>query len=295
MVFRTVAAYRLVMKVHLVQMDIAWENKRANAATVEAMLGDANVAAGDLVVLPELFDTGFSFRVERTNDTQGETAAFLADLAQRLGVTVHGARTVMDEDGVHGLNRAHVVGPDGGMLATYDKIHPFTFGSESQYFLGGTAVTTYTWRSQTPATPTTEPERSENEPETGLTVCPAVCYDLRFPELFREGLDLGAEAFALGANWPAARQGHWRALAIARAIENQAFVFAVNRVGRDPALEYTGGSLVVGPRGDALAEGGREPEVVTAEVDPGEVRTWRGVFPALRDRSPVFRGRDHPA
>jgi omega-amidase len=109
-----------------------------------------------------------------------------------------------------------VFGAGGKLLAEYAKVHPFTFGREPEAFEGGDGVVTYAWG--------------------GLTVCPAVCYDLRFPELFRHGLMRGAEVFCLGANWPDARQAHWRALAMARAIENQAFVLAVNRVGRDPHL-----------------------------------------------------------
>lgn len=116
-----------------------------------------------------------------------------------------------------------------------------------------------------------------------LMVCPAICYDLRFPELFRAGLALGAQAYALGANWPAERAHHWRALIIARAIENQAFVFAVNRVGCDPALEYAGGSLIVSPMGDVLAEGDDTVRVISAEISPGEVHAWREKFPAWRD------------
>jgi omega-amidase len=114
-------------------------------------------------------------------------------------------------------------------------------------------------------------------------VCPAVCYDLRFPELFRIGLSKGAEAFAIGANWPEARQAHWRTLLIARAIENQAFVLGVNRTGSDPALRYAGGTIAVGPRGEVLGELEAEEGVLSTGVDVSEMRKWREVFPAWRD------------
>jgi len=261
------------MRVHLLQMDLVWEDKAANHAGARSMLNDASVSAGDLVVLPEMFDTGFSFKVERTADTGGETLGFLVDLAKAFGVWVHGGRTVVSADGEHGLNRCEVVGPSGEVACSYDKIHPFSYGRESERFVGGDKVVTYGW----------------GEGDAALRVCPAICYDLRFPELFRRGLDLGAEAFAVGANWPAARAAHWRALSIARAIENQAFVFAVNRVGSDPSLSFRGGSVVVDPKGELLGELGDDAGVLSVEVDPRAVRDWRAEFPAWRDRSAALR------
>jgi predicted amidohydrolase len=94
---------------------------------------------------------------------------------------------------------------------------------------------------------------------------------------------MGAECYAIGANWPRARQAHWRALLIARAIENQAFVLGVNRTGRDPTLEYAGGSIAIGPKGDVLGELGDEEAVLSVQVDPRQVREWRETFPAWRD------------
>jgi len=273
------------MKAHLVQMDLAWEDKGANFEAVRRLLADAPIEPGDLVVLPEMFDTGFSFHVERTADHDGRTSGFLSELAGELRVTLHGARTATTEDGARGLNRAHVVGPTGEPIATYDKIHPFSYGREAERFTGGREVVVYPWFGdiESPAA------------ERSLIVCPAVCYDLRFPELFRAGLDLGAQAFVLGANWPEARQSHWRALAIARAVENQAFVFAVNRVGSDPKLRYAGGSIAVGPAGEVLAEGGEEEGVLSVEVDAGAVRRWREEFPAWRDRAKVLLDWRSPA
>src|SRR5690606_2545669 len=94
-----------------------------------------------------------------------------------------------------------------------------------------------------------------------------ICYDLRFPELWRLGALAGAEVFTIGASWPDARQHHWRSLLIARAIENQAYVVAVNRVGRDPHLGYAGGSMIVSPMGEVLAEADAAPQVIQAELD----------------------------
>lgn len=260
-------------RVHLVQFDIVWEDKEANYGRVEALLGEAGVRRGDLVVLPELFDTGFSFRLERTVD-DGATRAFLRDLASRLGATVHGSLTALGDD-ERGRNRVVAVGPDGAVLAEYDKIHPFSYGRETERFTGGEETAAYDWRWGA-------------DDDASLRIGCAVCYDLRFPELFRAEMLAGAQAFALGANWPAPRAAHWRALAIARAIENQAFVFAVNRCGADPHLAYAGGSICVDPQGAVLAEAGDEERVVSVEIDSAALRAWRDEFPAWRDaRLPV--------
>lgn len=259
------------MQAHLVQMDIRWEDRAANHARAAGLLAQAAVEPGDLIVLPEMFDTAFSFNIERTADATGETARFLADLAGRSRATVVGGTTAIGPD-ARGRNRALVYSAAGAEIARYDKIHPFTFGREGERFTGGAAVTTFDWRA------------GEHAAAPCLRVCPVICYDLRFPELFRRGLDMGAQAFAVIANWPAERAAHWRALAVARAIENQAFVFAVNRVGADPALRYAGGSLVIGPKGEVLAEGDDAERVVTAAVKPEAVSAWRSSFKAWQDR-----------
>ena len=254
------------MRAHLVQLDIAWENRDANISRVNELLAGASINRGDLVILPELFDSGFSLNIEITNDANGATADAIAQLALRLGVTVHGSRTVIGPDG-KGRNQACVVDPDGITIAMYDKIHPFSFGREPECFTGGAEVMTYRWV-------------AGGEP---MVVCPAICYDLRFPELFRAGLAQGAECFVLGANWPRERAAHWRSLLIARAIENQAYVLGVNRIGDDPHLSYAGGSLAIDPLGEVLLEMGETEGVGSVEIDPGQVRDWREQFPAWKD------------
>ena len=224
------------MRFHMVQMEISWEDKAASQARARRLVDGAGVAEGDVVVLPEMFDTGFSLNVDRTADTNGVSRGFLDGLARDTGACVVGGVTLAREDG-RGLNRAYVAGPSG-VLAEYDKVHPFTYGREGERFVGGERVVVFEWG--------------------GARICPVVCYDLRFPELFRAGLTGGAEAFVVIANWPAARAGHWRTLLEARAIENQAAVVGVNRAGRDPHLEYSGGSAAFGAKGEKLAEMGEE-------------------------------------
>lgn len=264
-----------MLRAHLIQPDTAWEDRHANFARVDELLADrsrfpAGVRAGDLVVLPEMFDTGFSFNLPVTTDHDGKTLAYLSALARRLGATVHGSRTVIGPDG-RGRNRASIIAPDGTTLAEYDKIHPFSFGRESEFFSGGDRVVTYPWRG------------TSNDPPSNTVVCAAICYDLRFPELFRRGMQVGAEVIALGANWPAPRALHRAVLAQARAIENQSYVLCVNRAGSDPHLAYAGASAAYGPKGELLGQLDDKPGVLTVDLDLPALRHWRETFPACRD------------
>ena len=119
-----------------------------------------------------------------------------------------------------------------------------------------------------------------------------ICYDVRCPELRRIAAGAGAEVFTIGASWPSARQSHWRSLLIARAIENQAYVVSVNRVGADPHLQYVGGSVIVSPTGEILAEAdGETPQVVLADIDPALAVDARARIPALKNER-AFTGPD---
>lgn len=255
------------MQAHLIQMDIVWEDRPANHALVERMLDGVDVRAGDLVVLPELFDVGFTLNLEVAPDREGATLRFLLGLADDLGVTIHGSRAVRPCDCDKAFNTVCAVAPGGRLLCEYAKVHPFSYGREGEKYKGGERVEMYAW----------------SDGAEALQICPAVCYDLRFPELFRLGAKRGAEVFVVGANWPRPRQHHWRALLIARAVENQAYVLGVNRCGNDPHLAYAGGTIAVSPTGEVVGELGEGPGVLTVEVDPGLVRRWRAEFPALRD------------
>ncbi len=255
------------MRAHLVQLDIAWEDPEKNFQRVRDLLAGAPVSPGDLIVLPEMFAVGFSLNIEKTARSSAETARFLAVLAKDLGASVQGGLPRRAAGATHGTNHMTAYAPGGTLLCDYAKIHPFSYGREGESFTGGNEIALYDWAA----------------PDGTIRVCPAVCYDLRFPELFRIGMLRGAELFALGANWPDTRQSHWRALLIARAIENQALVLAVNRTGSDPHLNYIGGSIALGPTGEILGELGSEEAVLSVEIDPSSVGAWRDEFPAWKD------------
>ncbi len=240
------------MRFAAVQFDIVWEDKTANHAIVERMLGELSppLPGGSFVLLPELGDTGFSMNLDRIVD--GRSMEWAMGLANRMGVFVqHGfARRETASavgGGPAGRNCAAIFGPGGEALGEYQKVHPFSYGKESQFYSGGDHLVAAACGD--------------------ARVSPMICYDLRFPELWRLAALGGAEVFAIGASWPAARQHHWRALLMARAIENQAYVVAVNRIGSDPHLKYAGGSMIVSPKGEVLAEAGDEPCVLQADLD----------------------------
>jgi len=264
------------MRAHLLQYDIAWEDREANFRTVEAMVRGADADEGDLVILPEMFDSGFSLNHETTADDRNETLGFLCALARDFGVWVHGSRTIRHCHERMARNMATVIDPEGEPVCEYAKMHPFSFGRESERFTGGRDIASYAWRPSL--------EQGDGADGESATVGCAICYDLRFPELFRALAAEGCEVFAIGANWPAARQDHWRTLLRARAIENQAIVFAVNRSGEDPYIKYAGGTIALDAKGEVLGELAHEPGVLSVEAPIGELREWRKTFPALQDQ-----------
>ena len=251
------------MQVFAVQFDIAWEDKAANFAKVRALLAATPPAPDSLVVLPEMFATGFSMNLAVTRQrAEREDEAFLASLAREHRAHVLGGVVSPGEQAM-GRNEAVVFSPDGALLARYTKIHPFSLGGEAQGHAAGTDIVSFACG--------------------GFTVAPFVCYDLRFPEIFRAAAQRGANLFAVIALWPVKRQQHWLTLLQARAIENQACVIGVNRIGSEPQFSYAGRSVVVDPHGVIIADAGEQERVLTAALDAETVHAWRRDFPALRD------------
>lgn len=253
-------------KVHLVQLDVRWEDATANRERAASLIHPAGVAPGDFVLLPEMFDTGFSFNTSVTADIGDLTLTFLREISVRYAATVQGGRTVAGP-GRACRNVMSVVLPHG---EEFEYAKRRLFPGEDAHLVPGRETPAFLWAG------------------ARLRVSPAICYDLRFAEVFRDGLRAGAEVFALGACWPSLRREHWRALLIARAIETQAFVLGCNRVGHDPApprgggLSYAGGSIVIGPKGEVLGELGEEEGVLSVEIDAARAAEWRAAFPAWR-------------
>jgi predicted amidohydrolase len=253
------------MKITVLQTDIEWGVAEVNRFRLEAMM--ANMGATDLVLLPEMFNTGFDMKPEVfAEPVEGETVQWMRRMAAKYDCAVAGSLAVK-EDGKY-FNRFYFVKPDGE-TAHYDKHHLFTFAGEDLHYAAGGQRTVVEWR--------------------GLRWLLLVCYDVRFPEWIRYRDDY--DGILIVASWPTGRISAWDVLLRARAIENQCYVAAANRVGQDPVCSYNGHSVILDSYGRALAEAPEgEEAVLTAEVDLPSLETFRRKFPALKDRDEKIIG-----
>lgn len=251
------------MKLIGLQYDTVWEDREANERQIEGMLEEAAPDPGSLVVLPELSLVGFTMRREGlAEESGGPSQQFFSRLATRYQVTVVGGASWRGERGL-GRNMALVVNPEGELVGSYCKQHPFSFAGELEHYQSGRDFLVFDWQ--------------------GVRCAPLVCYDLRFPEAFRHLVLEGVELFLVIANWPTPRVLHWEVLLQARAIENQAYVLGVNRCGADPKVVYPGSSRLIDPQGQVVAALGNEPGFIRDELDVTELRAYRERFPALSD------------
>ena len=260
------------MKVHAVQLDQVWEDKEANYEKATRLIKQAGVNPGDFIVLPETFPTCFSMDVElTTKDEPKKTENFLSELARRHRVWVTSGMTIPSGTANKGRNVSVTFSPEGERVGFYAKTHPAAIYGEHESYEAGDEVVTF--------------------PLGGFTVCPFICYDLRFPEVFRIGTSRGANLFTVIANWPAVRIEHWVTLLQARAIENLAYVIGVNRTGADPQLEYCGRTVIIDPHGKILTDAGDAETIVSAEIDLNVVMEWRRKFPVLEHAREDFNPR----
>ena len=260
------------MQLACCQFDIAWEDKPANYRRVTDLVRAAKLAPGTLLLLPEMFATGFSMNADALAEPpDGPTVKFLSELASANKLHVIGGVAIaVPKRGGRPCNEAVVVDPAGKVAARYQKVYPFSPGTENQHYAAGAEPIVFDW--------------------SGCRVAPTVCYDLRFPELFRRAMARSGRAVELMtniANWPVARIEHWSALLRARAIENQAYVAGCNRVGKDPVLSYTGRSQIIDPSGNVLADAGDQETIIRASLDLANLRTYRQKLPFLSDMRPI--------
>ena len=247
------------LAVTIVQPDVVWHDVEANHDRIRRMLDARPPQPGGLIALPETVATGFTSEVELATDADGATAAWLSQIARDFDCHVTGGLIATDPLTGLGLNQAVTVSRDGEEVGRYAKMHRFPLSREADTFAAGEDV--------------------EPIEVNGATVCPLVCYDLRFPETWRRGV--GSDVFLCIANWPASRMHHWHALLRARAIENQAFVVGVNRTGTDPLVQYAGGSVIYDYDGRALTELDERPTVAGATLDLAALRNFRRKLPFL--------------
>lgn len=251
------------MKISLIQFSPAWETPAANRENLRKLL--SCVPATDLIVLPEMFSTGFVTRPAGVAEKDEESLQFMRETAAARDCAVAGSLAVEEEGSFR--NRFYFVYPDGREVH-YDKHHLFTYGGEHLTFTAGEKPVVAEFR--------------------GVRILLQVCYDLRFPVFSRNRLlPDGSALYDLAlyvASWPDVRSDAWDALLKARAIENQCFLAGVNRVGSDPGNNYSGHSVLLGPKGQVLAacEEYRE-EILSSEIPMEELLAFRKQFPVLQD------------
>ena len=251
------------MQVYAVQLNMAWEDKAANHRRVRELLAENPPEGGSLVVLPEMFETGFTMKASvaaQGADREGE--ALLKELAAKYDCAMLGGIASPGPDGT-GKNEAVAFAPDGSELVRYQKQQPFTLSGEDKSYPAGEGYEIFEWQ--------------------GVKVAPFICYDLRFPERFRPAALAGAELICVIACWPAKRSEHWVRLLQARAIENLACVVGVNRCGEEPGLVFDGRSSAFDHMGKSSFECDASEQVKSTNFDFDETRRWRSKFPALRD------------
>jgi predicted amidohydrolase len=251
------------MKVAAVQHDVVWEDATATRKHVAPQIAAAAAGGARLIVLTEMFATGFTMAPDRVGEPpEGPSHSFLVDQATQNGAWVCASIPTVDASKLRPVNRLVVAAPDGRSF-TYDKMHPFSYGGEAERYVGGTEFLTVDIE--------------------GLRTSFFVCYDLRFGDDWWQRAPL-TDCYVVPANWPAVRRLHWQSLLTARAIENQAYVVGVNRVGEGGNLAYIGDSRIIDPLGEVLASGAGTEALLIAEVDPAVVTATREKFRFGQDR-----------
>lgn len=256
------------LKVALGEYDTGWHDTGTSIERAGELIRRARTAGAELVVLPEMCTTGFTMKPAHYSEVSGGPAARrLSALARESSVHLVAGIATREEDGTgeRFYNSSFLFDPRGEIVAEYRKQRLFAYAKEDLVYTPGT--------------------RNVIVNIGPLRVALFICFELRFPELFRD-VAPSVDAIAIIANWPSTRHGHWETLLRARAIESQAFVIGVNRIGQGGDLQYSGGSVVHGPWGEILAAGGGDSPAV-AELDPSVVREARRQFPFVTDEVPA--------
>ena len=260
------------MKVALAQFEVKRGDPDSNLETIESYAQDAAGQGADLLCLPEMVTTGFDWAKNR------ELLATSAEHHDRVSAIARSNKLALCGSFLEGTdsdkpcNTLLYFDAAGDVLACYRKIHLFSVFREEEHVMPGEEIVV----------------ADIGHSSAGF----GICYDLRFPELFRKNTDLGAKLQILPAAFPHPRLEHWRTLVTARAIENQCYFIAVNQTGVEGhgstvgSTHYFGHSMVVDPWGEVLAEAGEAAELIFAEIDLGLVDSTRGKLPALKDRRP---------
>ncbi|HUX97702.1 MAG TPA: amidohydrolase [Bacteroidales bacterium] len=248
------------MRLSVIQPDLVWESKSLNLNSIEQLLQPLH-GKTDLVVLPEMFNTGFSMNTAELSETQnGDTFFWMSEISRKGNFAICGSYIVREDQKVY--NRWVFVGP-GEEYYFYNKRHAFSMGEEDKFITQGHSRLVFNY--------------------LGFRISPYICYDLRFPVWSRNRND--ADLLIYAANWPETRKNVWDILLKARAIENQCFVAGSNRIGVDGnGIRYSGDSVIIDPKGEiiALADQGQVQSIST-EIKLEDLIKFRNKFPVLKD------------
>ncbi|OFY67802.1 MAG: amidohydrolase [Bacteroidetes bacterium RIFCSPLOWO2_02_FULL_36_8] len=249
-----------LLKVTLIQTSLVWEDINANLHRFNQLLGTIPKNSTDLVILPEMFSTGFTMNAKLLGESQqGKTVSFLKEHSKKLNATLTGSHIVKEDTNYY--NRLQWVTPNG-KIKSYNKRHLFRMAKEEKTYTPGKEKLSVTLN--------------------GWKICPLICYDLRFPVWCRNKEKYDLLIFI--ANWPEKRSSHWKLLLQARAVENQCYVIGVNRVGEDGnKIYYSGDSMLVDPKGEELFHSSHEEIIKTITLDKNFITGYRNTFPAFRD------------
>ena len=255
-------------RVTIVQMAVELGAPEENYKHALALLEKAMKDNPDIIVLPETWNVGFfpKDNLKELADKDGaRTKAFLSEFAKAHDVNiVGGSVAVLREGKVY--NTTYIVDRSGAVISEYDKVHGFSPSGEHEFFQGGT--------------------RTHAFKLDGIPCSSVICYDLRFPELFRTETIKGVDLFFVPAEWPDIRVNHWVTLNTARAIENQMYLCAVNGCGTAGDTKYGGNSLLISPGGDELVHCGGSEEIQIHEIDLDIIKNIRESINVFRDRKP---------
>lgn len=254
------------LTISLAQMQITLGDPKKNFAAMEKLAEEAARRGSHILVLPELWSTGYALDQAQELAHAPNAGAFtqVSAIATQYKVSIVGS--MLEKRGIEVTNSASFFASTGRMMGIYRKIHLFGLMQEDDYLAPGSSplAMDLPW---------------------GKTAL-AICYDLRFPELFRRYAIEGAKIIIVPAEWPLARIDHWRALMIARAIENQCYMVATNAAGLIGDTVFGGHSMIVDPWGKVVVEAGEEPFLLTAEIELNRIDEARKKLPVLDDRRP---------
>jgi len=255
------------LKISLGQMNISLGKPDENLAKARRMTSDAAKRGSDIIIFPELWSTGYDLENAALYSAPTDRGIFaeMSALAKEYSIHILGSCLSLLSPDQFG-NTAVFFDPSGVILGEYSKIHLFRLMNEHKYLTAGDHLTLV----------------ETKWGKIGL----AICYDLRFPELFRAYALAGAKAVFLPAEWPYPRLTHWQTLLRARAIENQMYMIACNRIGKSGDTRFFGHSCIIDPWGEIILEAGGDEELLTAEIEMDRVQQARSRIPVFEDRRP---------